>query len=58
MTQAGWADTDHAARMRAEIPVGRPAASDEIASVVSFLLGAESNYMTGSILTVDGAWTA
>lgn len=36
------------------IPLGRLAEPDEIASVVAFLLSAESRYMTGQVLHVDG----
>lgn len=58
MTEAGWADDAHAARMRTEIPAGRPGTSEEIASVASFLLSDASSYMTGSVVTVDGGWAA
>lgn len=34
---------------------GRP---EDVAGMVAFLLGPESRNMTGSILTVDGGWTA
>lgn len=57
MTEAGWSDADHAARMRAEIPAARAGTTEEIASVAAFLLSNQSSYMTGSILTVDGGWT-
>lgn len=58
MTQAGWADDAHAARMRAEIPAARPGTTEEVASVASFLLSDASSYMTGSVVTVDGGWAA
>lgn len=58
MTEAGWADDAHAARMRSEIPLGRPGTVDEVAAAASFLLGEASSYMTGSIVTVDGGWAA
>lgn len=57
MTEAGWADDAHAARMRAEIPAGRAGTTEEIARIAAFLLSDSSSYMTGSILTVDGGWT-
>lgn len=37
-----------------QIPLKRPASSSEIASVVSFLSGVDSSYITGQILNVDG----
>jgi 3-oxoacyl-[acyl-carrier protein] reductase len=36
------------------IPMKRAAHADEIASVVSFFLAAESSYVTGQVLNVDG----
>jgi NAD(P)-dependent dehydrogenase (short-subunit alcohol dehydrogenase family) len=36
------------------VGLGRPGDPREIADVVSFLLGSESSYMTGQILSVDG----
>jgi 3-oxoacyl-[acyl-carrier protein] reductase len=41
-------------RDRLGIPLGRMAAPEEVASVVSFLLCDESAYMTGQVLHVDG----
>ena len=38
-----------------EIPLGRPGRPDEIASVVAFLVGDESSYMSGASVLVDGA---
>jgi NAD(P)-dependent dehydrogenase (short-subunit alcohol dehydrogenase family) len=35
--------------------LGQP---EEIASVIAFLASDESSYMTGSIVLVDGGWTA
>ena len=58
MTEAGWDAPDHAERMRAEIPVGRPGTGDEVASAAAYLLGPESSYCFGTVMTVDGGWTA
>lgn len=41
-------------RIRKGIPLRRFAAPDEIASVVGFLAGPDSSYMTGSVLDVTG----
>jgi len=35
-------------------PLGRPAQAEEVASVVLFLAGSESSYVTGSTVVVDG----
>lgn len=42
------------ARKRLAIPLGRLAAASEIADVVAFLISAESSYLTGQVLHVDG----
>lgn len=40
------------------IPLGRPATVEEIAHAAIFLAAPESSYITGSVITVDGGWTA
>lgn len=39
-------------------PAGRIAEPEEIASVVAFLLSAESSYVSGQSIAIDGGWTA
>ncbi|APC97809.1 SDR family NAD(P)-dependent oxidoreductase [Francisella frigiditurris] len=41
-----------------EFPIGRIANAKEIAKVVLFLLSDDSSYMTGSLIPVDGGYTA
>ncbi len=41
-----------------EFPIGRIATAEEIANVVIFLLSEKSAYMTGSLIPVDGGYTA
>jgi 3-oxoacyl-[acyl-carrier protein] reductase len=36
------------------IPLGRFAATDEVAAVVAFLAGPEAGYITGAVIPVDG----
>jgi NAD(P)-dependent dehydrogenase (short-subunit alcohol dehydrogenase family) len=49
---------DSVKQMLAHIPLGRPAETREIAVAALFLADPENSYMNGSILTVDGGWTA
>jgi NAD(P)-dependent dehydrogenase (short-subunit alcohol dehydrogenase family) len=46
------------AALESRIPVGRQGVPDEIAAVIAFLLTAESNYMTGQTIVVDGGLLA
>ena len=50
--------TENAASLLSHIPLGRPGETEEMAHAVLFLVAPESSYITGTILTVDGGWTA
>ncbi|WP_434725496.1 SDR family NAD(P)-dependent oxidoreductase [Mesorhizobium sp. RIZ17] len=55
MGRAFLADADIQAGI-SEIPLRRPGSADEVASVVKFLLGSESSYMTGALVPVSGGY--
>lgn len=54
-SRGGGSGTSARARLA---PLGRPGAGTEIASVVAFLLGDESSFVTGSVYSVDGGAVA
>ena len=46
------------ARLEGRIPVHRLATPEEVAEVAVFLASDAARYITGTVLTVDGGWTA
>ena len=52
------AQTDIGKSMLAHVPLGRAGKPEEIAHAALFLAAPESSYITGSVVTVDGGWTA
>jgi len=55
----GWIDTssasDHERAMGAATPVGRSGTADEVAYAIAFLADEGASYITGQLITVDGA---
>lgn len=55
----GWIDTASASnrerRMGAATPVGRSGTADEVAYVIAMLAGEGASYITGQLITIDGA---
>lgn len=49
-------DSEEKAALESEIPLGRFAQPDEIASLVYFLALPESGYITGQIISPNGGW--
>ena len=46
------------AELRARQPVGRLGRPEEVASMVRYLSSDEAAFVTGSLVTIDGGWTA
>ena len=53
-TLHGWGEGEAWKRRIRHIPLGRPERAEDVAGVVAFLAGADSDYMTGQALKVDG----
>lgn len=58
----GWVDTkmvSHAKkqqdRITSDVPLGRMAAPEEVADAIAFLLSPSASYISGSVLSIDGA---
>jgi NAD(P)-dependent dehydrogenase (short-subunit alcohol dehydrogenase family) len=61
----GYLDKHHAhekEKVRAELdarqPMGRMGKPEEVASLVRYACSDEAEFMTGSLLDIDGGWTA
>ena len=62
----GYIDTDNTAALRADpvrnpailsrIPAGRWGRPEDLGGAVVFLASAASDYVSGTVLTVDGGW--
>ena len=50
----GWPDGEAWKRRTSGIPLGRHETPDDVAGVVAFLAGPDSDYMTGQAINVDG----
>jgi NAD(P)-dependent dehydrogenase (short-subunit alcohol dehydrogenase family) len=44
--------------LRARQPVGRLGKPEEVASMVRYLASDEAAFVSGSLMTIDGGWTA
>jgi len=57
-TDMNPADGPHSDAVRNLVPLGRLGRSEEIASFVGYLAGAEAGFVTGASLSIDGGYTA
>jgi 2-deoxy-D-gluconate 3-dehydrogenase len=55
-TEALRADASRNTAILARIPAGRWGAAEDLAGAAVFLASAASNYVSGTVLTVDGGW--
>ena len=55
-TTALRADEERSAAILSRIPAGRWGKADDLKGATVFLASAASNYVTGTIITVDGGW--
>ncbi|XP_077537814.1 L-xylulose reductase-like isoform X2 [Haemaphysalis longicornis] len=58
MSLVGWSDPVKASTMRSKIPLGRFAEPQEVCDAVLYLLSDRSSMITGTILPIDGGYTA
>jgi len=58
MAERGWSNPKLANEMRKAIPVGRFGEPAEVASLVTFLASKQASLINGTIIPVDGGYTA
>jgi NAD(P)-dependent dehydrogenase (short-subunit alcohol dehydrogenase family) len=58
MTEGIWTDERSLQFIERNTPMGRGGEEHELDAAILFLCGPANTYMTGSVLTVDGGWTA
>lgn len=58
MSLVGWSDPVKASTMRSKIPLGRFAEPQEVCDAVLYLLSDRSSMITGTVLPIDGGYTA
>ncbi len=56
MTEAVFQDPQRSAWVASRTPLGRPGIPSDLGGVAVFLASAASDYLTGSVLYVDGGW--
>lgn len=54
MTRSALEDPHKGERIRAQIPLRRPASPEEVAAVIAFLCSEEAGYITGETVNVNG----
>ena len=52
------ADGGARVELAARQPIGRLGTPEEIAAMVHYICSPEAEFMTGSVVTIDGGWTA
>jgi NAD(P)-dependent dehydrogenase (short-subunit alcohol dehydrogenase family) len=58
LTESYFGDPEQVQLIHAAHALGRVARPEEIASAIRFLASDDASFMTGTIMTVDGGWTA
>ena len=58
LTRPRWGDPEALAATNARIPMGRMGQPEELVGGVVYLLSDEASFTTGTILYIDGGWTA